>query len=254
MISELRKSINSILFERVTSPFYGTLIASWAIWNWEIVYLTFFISEGKLNENKIDYIIHNYNNCHHLVTFPLLSTLILLTLMPFISNGAFWLQLKFNKWKIDKKNEIENKQLLTLEQSIAIRKELREKEKEFEDLLGQKEKSIESLKSEIIELENRLKSELKIIAQPNNNTPNTINTSGIEQLKQNSKALAVFESIVKSIKDTKDFPSNINEKLKEYFIVNEFIKEVETVTGGVYYELTNKGKEAYKNYFNEKFQ
>lgn len=252
MISELRKSVNSILFERVTSPFYGTLIASWVIWNWKIIYLTFFISEEILKKNKIDYIISNYNDIHHVLTFPLLSTFVLLTLIPFISNGAFWLQLKFNKWKIDKKNEIENKQLLTLEQAIAIRKELREKEKEFEDLLGQKEKAIESFKIEINELENRLKSEEKTDIKTNNSSSNS-NQFDYESLKQNSKAFEVFENVVRSIKDKQNFPPTIDNKLKEYFIVNEIVKEISTISGPDYYELTNKGNNMYKYHFNENF-
>ena len=135
MFSEFRKSINSILFERVTSPLFGTLTISWLLLNWRIPYLTLFVSESKIKETKIDYILSNYADVHFLITYPIISTAILITLVPFISNGAYWLSLKFKKWKIDKKNEIEKTQLLSLEQSINLRKELRENELEFEKIL-----------------------------------------------------------------------------------------------------------------------
>jgi hypothetical protein len=54
MQSEIKKSINSILFERLTSPLYGTLIISWLIWNWKIIYLTLFVdSEENYEEIEI---------------------------------------------------------------------------------------------------------------------------------------------------------------------------------------------------------
>lgn len=103
MLTEVKKSFNEIIYERTTSPLFGTLIISWLIWNWRIIYLTFFISEEKIVENKITFILTNYSDIHHIVTFPLLSTLALLTIILFIANGAYWLSLRFNKWKVDQK-------------------------------------------------------------------------------------------------------------------------------------------------------
>ena len=107
MIDELKKSLSAILYERTTSPFYGTLLISWLIWNWKIVYLTLFISENKINTDKINYITNNFNDIHCLLIYPLISTVVLLTVIPYISNGAYWLSLKFNKWKKDQKNVVE---------------------------------------------------------------------------------------------------------------------------------------------------
>ncbi|MCP4460990.1 MAG: hypothetical protein GY816_23665 [Cytophagales bacterium] len=52
IFDETRKSINSALYERVSSPLYGTLIISWLVWNWEIVYLTFFVNESRIEMTK----------------------------------------------------------------------------------------------------------------------------------------------------------------------------------------------------------
>jgi hypothetical protein len=146
MMTELRKSINSILYQRVTSPLFGTFCVSWLVWNWKIVYTTFFIGEDKIDKNKIDYIVENFSNTEILIWYPLLSTLLLLTLIPFISNGAYWLSLKFEKWRVDSKNEIEKKQLLTLEQSIQLREQIIDSERKFDSLLQNKNDEIKQLK------------------------------------------------------------------------------------------------------------
>lgn len=151
-MDEIKKSISSILYERTTSPFFGTFIFSWLIWNWKIPYLTFFISENKIDSNKVDYIVKNYSNVNHLLTLPLISTIILLTIFPFISNGAYWLSLKFDNWKINQKNKIEDKQLLTVEQSIELREQIRKQEERFINLLSDKNSEIESLRNQIAEV------------------------------------------------------------------------------------------------------
>ena len=161
MISEIRKSINSVLYERTTSPLFGSFLISWSIWNWKIIYLTLFISEERLVKNnsavtKIEYIEANYLNNYELIFYPLISTVVFVCIVPFLSNGAYWLSLKFNKWRIDKRNSVEQKQLLTLEQSSALRNELLVTEKKSQELIEAKEIEIKSLKM-IIDEHNRNK-------------------------------------------------------------------------------------------------
>lgn len=155
MIDETKKSIQGILAQRISSPFYGTLVVSWLLWNWKIIYLTFFVTEKIIKQNKIDYITANYSNFNHLVLFPFISTIVILTLIPFLTNAAFWLDLNFDKWRIDKKIEIEKKQLLTIEQSISLREQILNMENRFESLLSDKNSEIAQLKVIINELEKK---------------------------------------------------------------------------------------------------
>jgi hypothetical protein len=153
MLDEAKKSIQNILNNRVSSPFYGTLIVSWLLWNWKIIYLTFFISEKKIELNKIDFIVANYNNVYDLVWLPIISTILILSVIPFLTNAAFWLDLKFEKWRIDQKNSIEKKQLLTLEQSINLREQVLNMSNKFDMLLSEKNNEINQLKMLVAELE-----------------------------------------------------------------------------------------------------
>lgn len=202
MIQETKKSIQDILTQRVSSPFYGTLIISWFIWNWKIIYLTFFVSENKITENKIDFIVSNYSNIYHLVWLPLLSTIIISTIIPFLTNGAFWLDLTFEKWRIDKKNTIEKKQLLSIEQSINLREQILNMETRFESLVSDKNTEINQLKLIITELENN-----------NKNTEVTIENILPDNERNHTKEIELLAEKIKN-----------NEKLKKANgIINYYI-------------------------------
>ena len=144
-MKDIKKSLNEILYERTTSPLFGTLIISWTIWNWKIIYLTIFVSESSIPTNKIDYIQTNYTDDKVIFLYPIISTVVLLTIIPFISNGAYWLSLKFLKWRKDQKNLVDMKQLLSLEQSIELREKISEQEARFEKLLENKNLEIKQL-------------------------------------------------------------------------------------------------------------
>ena len=157
MLDDIKKSFYSTLYERTTSPFFGTLILSWSIWNWKIIYLTLFISQEKILTDKISYIVANFSNNNDLLLYPLISTAVLITIIPFISNGAYWLSVKFDKWKKDQKNIIEKNQLLTLEKSIALREELFEQQAKFEKQIDNKILEIKQLNTIIENYKNHPK-------------------------------------------------------------------------------------------------
>lgn len=151
-MSDISKSLKEIFDERISSPFYGSLIVSWLLWNWKIPYITFFVDGDILKEiskvNKIDYVLDNCINIWHLVIFPLLSTAIILLVVPYITNGAYLITLKFDQWRIKKKNEIEGRRLLTIEESARMHLEHQNLRLEFSEILNEKNSEIEYLKKD----------------------------------------------------------------------------------------------------------
>lgn len=246
MIDSVKKSLNSILYERTTSPFYGTLVISWLIWNWKIIYLTLFISENKLSTDKITYITKNLSSSELVIVYPLISTLVILTLIPFLSNGSFWINLKFEKWKKEKLNEVEQKQLLTLEQSIEIREQIINQESRFETLLKNKNVEIKQLNAIIEELKN----DAKISNQnKNNDVSSNLNFEKlIKNIKSIDKDFTAFQKMLElmqtgyQVSDRGDIPS----KLITLLEINDII---ETKGRGVY-GITKNGKELTKLIFN----
>lgn len=243
MMNEINKSFNEIIYERTTSPFFGTVIISWLIWNWRVLYLTFFISEDKISCNKIDFILENYSDFNHIVFYPLLSTLILITIIPFIANGSFWLSLRFNRWKIDQKNIVEKKQLLTIEQSIEIRDEISNQELKFVKLLNSKNQEIKQLNGVIEEYRTRefsnqrgFKSKVKI-------SDDEV-LSFVSNIRSDTTRLNDFQKIVEfnqggyKIADRSDISSNTI----AYLASNDIIES----TGNGIYKFTDIGKEVLK--------
>jgi hypothetical protein len=237
MLNELKKSISATLYERTTSPLFGTLAISWSIWNWKILYLTFFISENKIiGKNKIEYIIEHYYNECTVYYYPILSTIILITLVPFLSNGAYWMSIKFLKWKKDIKNEIEKNQLLSIEQSTQLREQIANQELRFLNLIDNKNLEIKQLNLTIDGLKGS-----------KNNTQNESIDSGntelkelVKRIKENHQEESQFNTIIKLIQS--GFPLRTENGADSKFVSLLESYEIIKPLGKGVYELTTNGR------------
>lgn len=238
-MQDIRKSISTILYKRTTSPFYGTLIVSWIVWNWKIIYLTFFISENKITESKIDYIVENYSDIHHLLTYPFISTIVLITLIPFLVNGAYWISLSFANWRLTQKNLIEKKQLLTVEQSIELREQILKQEERFSKLVNDKNLEIEQLK-EIINDHNSIKTEVV-----------DDDTEELKKLavrfKNNNSEMDALNSIIRAIQS--NYRQGDNEETRKVLSLLESYLIIDKSDSALY-KFTTKGKR-FLRYINE---
>lgn len=251
MIEETKKSIQSIFYQRVSSPFYGTLITSWIIWNWKIIYLTLFISEKKITESKIDYIVSNYSESNNLVWLPLLSTILLLTIVPFITNGAYWLDLMFNNWRESKKNTIERKQLLTIEQSINLREQIVNMEARFESLLADKNSEIEQMKL-VINLNKKTDNLNEVTKDIQNDNTNDEIQNLVKKIKENEQlktAFKIIDSYVLGGYTGLIKAQGITQEILSFYVSNELIDSFDQRI----YKWTNKGKLVNKIISNETF-
>lgn len=251
MFDETKKSVESILSQRLTSPFYGTLIISWLIWNWKIIYLTFFVSENNITGNKIDYILENCNDTWHLVYYPLISTAAILLLLPFVTNGSYWLDLIFNKWRVNKKNFVESKQLLTIEDSINLRELLLTSEKRFDTLLADKNKEIEQLKG-IIESSQTRNNNIPDIGD---RTSNDDTQNLVKQITENEKlknAFKIIEDHILGRRNDNDLRAEreITADILRFYVSNDIIVS----TNNYSYKWTTKGKAIYKIIANNEFE
>lgn len=234
MFTEFRKSISSIFQERVTSPFWGALIFSWLIWNWKIAYLTFIIDQDKIQGNKIDYIVNNLSDIKHIIVYPLISAVLLLAVIPFFANGAFWLSLRFQRWRSEQKNMIERKQLLTFEQSILLRQEVLNQEKKFNSLLDSKNIEIEQLKK-ILEQSKNTNAFAKADTQIDEG--NTIELAN--KIISNNILKSDFEIVTKYIQSSWRLTTDeVKSSSMSFFISNDLIE----ATTGQFYRFTMKGK------------
>lgn len=243
MIDDIKKSFNSILYERTTSPLFGTLIVSWSIWNWKIIYLTLFISEKKIDCDKITYIINNFSDVNDLITYPIVSAFLFLTFVPFISNAAYWSALIFDKWKKDKKKQIEMEQLLTLKQSIELREQISEQEIRFEKLLESKNDQIEHLNA-VIENLNSVKTQSTVASPSNDSNINKIYEKDLTELsnkiKNTSGELEQYENLIHYMQNGYKLASNDDVSSKLISLLESY-NIIENIGNGIF-KFTDTGK------------
>lgn len=259
-IREFTNSINKIINERLTSPFYGALVIAWLLINWKIVYLTLFVDGDKLSKLKIDYIIENYSDYWHVLWLPLISTFLLLTIVPFITYGAFWANLFFTDLRQKKKIQVEKSQVLSVEQSLQIRSEIRNQKMQFNNLLDEKNSEIDTLRAQVNLLEKNIAentSSNKPLSSLDEISDYRISDSKdlereIRELINDEGFLKEFQYINESIQKHKvfnlnnsDFDYNTIAKLKAF----DLIKEIGAVVHGKYYEFTEKGNKFLKFYY-----
>ncbi len=154
-MDDIRKSINSILYDRIVSPLSGSFIVSWCIFNWRLIYVTVFQTNESLGKNKVEYIETHLNLLDALV-WPTLSAIFFITIYPRLSEYAYQVSLFYKGRKRKLRNKYEDSQLLTIEQSIDLRLQLKSQLERFDKITSDKDKLISTLKAENEGLLNRL--------------------------------------------------------------------------------------------------
>lgn len=255
-LDEIKKSISATLYKRATSPLYGTFIIAWLVWNWKILIVLFFTSAVELKGvNKFEYIESNLLNAFNGILWPVVSTAVIILVLPFISIGSYWVWLKFEAWKKNLKVEIEKKKLLTLEQSIKLRTDLANTEQQFENLLKDKEEAIKT-KDFIIK---ELQEEIEKIKKEDNEVFLDRNSEGIgasgvggnekEEMKTffNFKIVQdFFEPLIENIQGDVGLPSsNIPIEMVGMCESYELIKKGQDR----FYRWTEKGNRFVKEYY-----
>ena len=148
MINEFQRSIRRVLNERIVSPLLGSLSLSWIAWNWQILY--FLLSDDPKFRpiEKIEFVTHNLNNFSYLVTLPIVSALSFTLAYPFLSILVTFLwefAVSLRKRLLE---SIRRGELLTIEESLALRSEINAMEDRIKATLASKDTEIRRLSDE----------------------------------------------------------------------------------------------------------
>ena len=139
---ELTKSLKAYLYDKTASPLYGNFIISWSLWNWKLFYITFFLSEGVVG-NRLDYIYQqNIFGWWVSLVFPVVSTILLITAVPWLANRAKLITLHYEKWMRQKSNRLERKIRLTIEESNALRLEVELERVKFSQTMSSRDNEL----------------------------------------------------------------------------------------------------------------
>jgi len=147
MINEVKNSVKAKMYDSTYTPFMGSYVLSWLLINHMYILYLFGNFKNKLDLiNNYDFGIYNYN----MWFLPLIIALSYVYIYPFFSKYFYSYTLKEQKKRTDLKQKIEDKKLLTVEQS----REMRLAHFKLEDEIDKKNQKIEFYKKEISSLEN----------------------------------------------------------------------------------------------------
>lgn len=147
MFSEVKKSLEKNLDEKLVSPFWGALIISWIIWNWKAWFILFFIDSNLLMQSKgllkIEYILNFYPLNHLLaivysVSFPLLFSYFAVFWLPKITRLYYSKALDFEYENKIIKERKEEKYFSARGSKLMKEKEVLETEKEVEEIKSER--------------------------------------------------------------------------------------------------------------------
>ena len=150
MFQELTTSLKASLYERTASPLLGAIVLAWFGFNWKpLLYMLF--SESSI-EVKLQFITENYLNLWNNLYWPVLVGAGLSLVYPLVSFVPFLISEKIQHAQRNLKQRLSMSQLLSVEQSLALREELVEKDKKIRSILSDNQKQTKDLEATIKQL------------------------------------------------------------------------------------------------------
>lgn len=152
MIKEITNSIRATLYQRISSPLYGTYICSWSIYNWELV-LPLIFGTKKFDDKIIDFKLGLSPEAtgfeYHTVIVPLIITAVLLAIQPLLQRFIF-IYTEWNKSEgLKKRDQYSKETMLTLDQSNELRASVQKIQQFHQEVLKNKEEEISEYKRQL---------------------------------------------------------------------------------------------------------
>ncbi|EHZ2756380.1 hypothetical protein K5N53_004544, partial [Vibrio vulnificus] len=140
------------LYQRVSSPLYGTYICSWVIYNWEVV-LPLVFGTKQFDERISDFKVGLYPEAtgfdYSTVLVPLGITAALLTLQPLLQRFIF-IYTEWNKSEgLKKRDQYSSETMLTLDQSNELRASVQKVQQFHQEVLKNKEEEVSEYKRQL---------------------------------------------------------------------------------------------------------
>lgn len=149
MIKEITNSIKAALYQRISSPLYGTYICTWLIYNWVIV-LPLIFGTKKFDDRIDDFkkvIAPDATGFeYHTILIPLCITAALLIVHPLLQRFLF-IYTEWNKSEgLKKRDKYSSATMLSLEQSNELRASVQKVQQFHQEVLKNKDEEINEYK------------------------------------------------------------------------------------------------------------
>ncbi|WP_229618743.1 hypothetical protein [Vibrio parahaemolyticus] len=175
MIKEITNSIKAALYQRVSSPLYGTYICSWLIYNWEVV-LPLIFGSKVFDQRVIDFKSKLSPEAtgfeYDTIIMPLVITSFLLVLQPLLQRFIF-IYTEWNRSEgLKKRDKYTSETMLTLEQSNELRASVQKFQQFHQEVLKNKEEEISEYKRQL---------------ESKDNSVNSINDSNLKLIEEKTE-------------------------------------------------------------------
>ncbi|CAH6905437.1 hypothetical protein VCHA34P129_30043 [Vibrio chagasii] len=152
MIKEVTNSIKAALYQRVSSPLYGTYIFSWFLFNWDIVLpLLFGTADFDARLESFNASLYSAESGFLFATifYPALMTALILGLQPLLQRYLF-IYTEWNKSEgLKKRDKFSSETMLTLEQSNELRASVQKVQQFHQEVLKNKDAEIAEYKKQV---------------------------------------------------------------------------------------------------------
>ncbi|MFB9862733.1 hypothetical protein [Rufibacter immobilis] len=151
MIDEFKDSVSSVLKERIVSPLFGSFLVSWCAWNLPLLYYVFTVDSKIPVEKRLQVIQTTYVSGFYILIGPLLSSIGLLLLYPFISGLVNLFMIYVDSETRKRSFAIQKKLPIPQKDALALYERLEKEEERNTMLFRQHEASILNLNSQLEE-------------------------------------------------------------------------------------------------------
>ena len=158
MIEDVTKSIESSLYDRVSSPLFGAFTLSWGVWNYKLLLTLLSSMNVQSKIEHIETVLYSDYQALILIGFiyPLITSVLFILIYPFPAKFIYqyWHSQQIQLKTI--KQNIEDETPLTIEESREIRREILNLESQYEAELNRRSAENDRLRELVKELENDL--------------------------------------------------------------------------------------------------
>jgi hypothetical protein len=226
-MKEVLNSIYDTYKDRLKNPFFRSFLFSWIAFNWKP--LSIIIVSKDSIYHRIEVIETCYDPNWYNLIIPLAIAIAYILVLPYIMWGLDYL----------------TKTAIISRRDIAINIQI------------EKQKSSRKMILDKIDIEENMKEFLEK-SEANKKSLDRKKIDGVKYdiydynlVQKNDRVYESFGDVTGSIKSSGNFPINLSDDLKEYYLINDLVEEDSYGSG---YVLSDKGNWIYKEYFNEKFK
>ena len=155
MLTEWTRSINAILYQRISSPFWGSFLLGWIASNWKIIIVLFFTQSEELGLTKLEYIETNLLGLNNMLWQPLIFAFVII----FIGTALSYLVYLWSKWtesgfrKV--KEKYDGKKKINIEEAKELRITVNKEKDRYASIFKDLNENIEKLSIENVQLDEK---------------------------------------------------------------------------------------------------